>query len=180
MLIRTLFSAYSRLVLFAIGLLLGIQVPGFIDQYTQRIDAHFREVSINISGFQETADRQFSGDLQALINYYAASNDPVFVSDAESIQLIADRYQLLSAEQAALQASMLASALHVMFRANPEFFDETLTQYSYTVPLNAIAIQWGLALAILLTVTIDLTLFGCVRCVRWLGHRRHAAHTATK
>jgi hypothetical protein len=74
-------------VLFAVGLLLGIQVPSFIDQYQQRIDAHFREVSINITGFQDTADRLFSGDLESLIAYYRKSNDEVFQRDAASRRL---------------------------------------------------------------------------------------------
>ena len=49
------------------GLLLGIQVPNFVDQYSRRIDAHYQEVSENISGFQSTADLLFSGDLEELI-----------------------------------------------------------------------------------------------------------------
>ena len=106
-LFTSLFRTYSRLLLFAIGLLLGIQVPSFINQYQQRIDTHFREVSINIAGFQDTAERLFSGDLEALIAYYQNSNDEVFQSDAVSIQLIVDRYYRIRAEQEALQLSLI-------------------------------------------------------------------------
>jgi len=172
----SLFRAYSRLFLFAVGLLLGIQVPSFIDQYQQRIDAHFREVSINISGFQSTADVLFEGDLDALIAYYQASDDEVFQRDAASIRMIVDRYNRLSIEQQAMQDNMVAMAFHVIFTADREFFDETLQQYSYTVPLNSIAIQWGLALAVFITLLIDLTVFACIRCVRWLGHRQVKSH----
>tara|TARA_B100000959_G_scaffold99100_2_gene104808 strand:- start:13334 stop:13879 length:546 start_codon:yes stop_codon:yes gene_type:complete len=174
----SLFRAYSRLFLFAVGLLLGIQVPSFIDQYQQRIDAHFREASINISGFQSTADVLFEGDLGALITYYQASNDEVFQRDAASIRLIVNRYSRLSVEQLALQDNMVATAFHVIFAADREFFDETLQQYSYTVPLNSIAIQWGLALAVCITLLIDLMVFACIRCVRWLGHRQATSHTS--
>jgi len=68
---KNLLQTYSRLLLFAAALLLGIQIPSFIDQYEKRVDAHFQEVSINISGFQNTADLMFGGDLQQLIAYYA-------------------------------------------------------------------------------------------------------------
>ncbi|MDP6415757.1 MAG: DUF2937 family protein, partial [Gammaproteobacteria bacterium] len=148
----------------------------FIDQYQQRIDAHFREVSINISGFQSTADVLFEGDLDALIAYYQASDDEVFQRDAASIRMIVDRYNRLSIEQQAMQDNMVAMAFHVIFTADREFFDETLQQYSYTVPLNSIAIQWGLALAVFITLLIDLTVFACIRCVRWLGHRQVKSH----
>lgn len=152
--------------------MLGIQVPSFMDQYSQRIDAHFREVSINISGFQTTADRLFDGDLEALIAYYASSNDEVFESDADSIRLIANRYTRILNERNALQNNAFAVALHVMFAADQEFLDEALDQYSYTVPLNSVAIQWGIALAIFITLTMDLSIFGCQKCYRLVKGRK--------
>ena len=130
-LFTSLFRAYGRLVLFAVGLLLGIQVPSFMDQYQQRIDAHFREVSINITGFQDTADRLFNGDLESLIAYYRKSNDEVFQRDAASIRLIVDRYNQITAEQTALQGNMAALAWHIAFVSDREFFNEAMEQYSY-------------------------------------------------
>ena len=35
--------SYLRLVLFAIGLLVGVQVPGFINDYAKRVEAHLIE-----------------------------------------------------------------------------------------------------------------------------------------
>lgn len=175
---KSIFSAYARLVVFAIGLLLGIQVPSFIDQYQKRVDAHFQEVSINISGFQRTADLMFDGDLRELVAYYAASSDPVFVRDANSVRLIVDRFERLSKEQAELSSGIVSVAIHVIFAADQEFFDEAIQQYSYTVPLNSIAIQWGLALAVLLTLLIDCGVIGCVACGRLV--KRKIANQAFK
>ena len=170
--LRSLFRTYSRLLIFAGGLLIGIQVPSFIDQYQKRVDAHFQEVSINISGFQSTANLLFNGDIEALVAYYQNSNDIVFEQDAQSIKIIVDRFNRISGEQAALNKNIVFAALHVVFSADQEFFDETVSDYSYTVPLNGIAVQWGLSIAVLLTVAIDLGLFGCVKCVSMLGRRR--------
>jgi hypothetical protein len=172
MIIANLLKAYSRLAIFAVGILFGIQVPSFVDQYAKRIDAHFQEVSINISGFQETADNLFSGDLEALIAYYDDSNDAVFRSDADSIRLIADRYNRLESERAALQNNGLVVAMHVMFAADQEFFQEAFDQYTYTVPLNSIAVQWGLAFAIFITLTMDLSFFGCKKCYKLVSRRK--------
>ena len=124
------------MLIFAAGLLLGIQVPAFIDQYQQRVDAHFREVSANISGFQATADAFFEGDLDALVSYYRHSDDAVFSHDADSVNNVVQRFRRLSAEQQAMQAGRLAVALHVLFAADSELRSEALAQYSYTVPLN--------------------------------------------
>lgn len=173
---KSLLLTYCRLVIIAGAVLLGIQVPSFVEQYQQRVDAHFLEVSANISGFRTTANLLFGGDLQQLIAYYANSNDPVFQRDANSIQLIVDRYDRMAAEQAAMQGNLLAVAWHVMFVADPELFNETLDRYSYTVPLNALAVQWGLALAVVLTLTLDGLLFGCSKCIRYLRHRNRKQH----
>ncbi len=177
--ILSLLKTYSRLLVFAVGLLLGIQVPSFIDQYEKRIDAHFQEISANISGFQSTADLLFAGDMEALISYYQASNDTVFENDAQSIRLIVDRYTRISNEHAALTTNIVASALHVLFSADQEFFDETLDQYSYTVPLNILSIEWGLALALLLTIATDLGLFGCVKCAGLFRRNRRKNHLSS-
>jgi hypothetical protein len=105
--ILSLLKTYSRLLIFAGGLLLGIQVPNFVDQYERRIDAHYLEVNANISGFQSTADLLFSGDMEALIAYYADSNDLVFESDAQSIRSIVDRYDRISNEREVLSGNIL-------------------------------------------------------------------------
>ena len=163
MFIINLLKAYIRFAIFATGILIGIQVPSFVDQYAKRIDAHYQEVSFNISGFQKTANSLFGGDLEALIAYYDGSNDTVFRSDSESIRLITDRYYRLENERLALGHNALVVAMHVLFAADQEFFQETLEQYTYTVPLNSIAIEWGLAIAIFSILIIDLLYFGCTR-----------------
>ena len=167
-----LLKTYSRLFIFAGGLLLDIQVPNFFDQYERRIDAHYLEVSANISGFQSTADLLFSGDIQALITYYVDSNDLVFESDAQSIRSIVARYNRISNEREAMSGNILTAAMHVILYADDEFIGETFEQYGYTIPLNMLAVEWGLAIALLLTITIDLGLFGCVKCVGLIDRKK--------
>lgn len=163
----------TRLLVFGGGLLLGIQVPAFVDQYSQRVDAHYREVSANISGFQRTADEMFGGDLGNLVEYYRQSNDRVFESDAASVQNIVDRYYRISAEYDAMQSNLVAVVMHVLFTADAELLTETRNQYSYTVPLNGIALQWGLAAAVVLFLITELCIGCCAGCVRLVRSRRH-------
>ena len=122
--------------------------------------------------FKSTADLLFSGDMEALITYYAKSNDLVFESDAQSIRGIVDRYNRISNEQQALSRNILAAAMHVLLYADDEFLDETFEQYGYTVPLNMLAVEWGLAIALLLTIAIDLGLFGCVKCAGLINRKK--------
>ena len=80
--------SYLRLVLFTLGLLIGVQVPGFINDYANRVEAHLIEAQTGLAGFQNTANQFFKGDLQALVAHYQSSDDPVFRSDASSLPLL--------------------------------------------------------------------------------------------
>jgi len=134
---------------------------------------NFNLFSANILGFQRTADEMFGGDLGQLVEYYRQSNDPVFESDAASVQNIVDRYYRISAEYEAMQANLVAVAMHVMFTADNELLTETRNQYSYTVPLNGIALQWGFAAAVVLFVLAELSVGCCIGCVRLIAKRKH-------
>ncbi len=81
-----MFAGYVRLIVFAIGLLVGVQVPSFVDQYAKRVSAHQIEVAGNFRGFQDTADRYFGGSVEALITHHAASDDRVFQDEAKTIR----------------------------------------------------------------------------------------------
>lgn len=164
-----------RLLLFAAVLIAGIQVPAFVEQYEQRVDARYREVSANISGFQNTADVMFAGDLDALVDYYRNSNDAVFVSDADSVATIVSRFRLLSMEQQAMSGSSVVKLWHVLFASDSQLFAETTGQYSYTIPLNAAAILWGVSLALLITICCECLLIGAKVCMRRFGGRKPLA-----
>lgn len=150
--------SYLRLLLFACGLLAGVQVPGLMDQYGKRVDAHLREAQTAIAGFQATAADHFGGDLRALISHYQSSDDPVFQSDARSLQTLVTRLALLEREQALLKRPVWYVAGHLLLAAEPALRAETLAQYSYTVPLTPAAIGWGLSVALLLAWLIELPL----------------------
>jgi len=146
---------YIRLLTFACGLLIGIQVPSFMNQYQQRVDAHFLEVSSNISGFQATADLLFDSNMESLIAYYENSNDRIFEEDSKSIRNIYDRYNLILAEQTAINSEWYESAYHILIAANSELRNEAFDAYAYTVPLDVEALEWGFGVALFITLVCD-------------------------
>ncbi|RJG13907.1 DUF2937 family protein [Pseudomonas cavernicola] len=155
-----MFRHYLRLVLFALGLLLGVQVPGFINDYSQRIEAHWQESEQGLKGFRETAKNFFKGDLEALVAHYQASDDPVFNSDADSLNLLLDRSRLLDGEWRAMQGPWYAKAWHVASAADPELLEETYQGYRYQVLLAPEVIAWGIACALLLAWLVECLLLG--------------------
>lgn len=150
-----MFVDYLRLVLFAVGLLAGVQVPGFIDQYAKRVSAHQIEVATDFRGFQETADRYFGGSVAALISHHEASPDPPFRQEGQAIRAMYDRLMALTAELAALRGPLIAQVVHVALHPNREILAETRAAYTYSVPFNAAAIVCGVLAGTLLALCIE-------------------------
>ncbi|MBH3429639.1 DUF2937 family protein [Pseudomonas alkylphenolica] len=167
-----MFRSYLRLLLFTFGLLVGVQVPGLIDAYSQRVEAHLLESREGLKGFEATAQRFFKGDLQALVRHYRSSDDPVFNSDANSIESLLIRNQLFEREWQALQGPWLTRTWHVLANADSQLREETLKGYSYQILLKPEALAWGLSCALLLATLVEslLVLLGWVV----LGGRRKA------
>lgn len=151
-----MFRSYLRLVLFAVGLLAGVQVPGFIDDYAKRVEAHRLESQQSLQGFRDTAQRFFKGDLDALVAHYRVSNDPVMQSDARSVGKLVQRAALLDEEWQAMQGPWYAQAWHLATGGDGELFKETLDAYRYQVLLTPDAITWGVISALSLAWFVEL------------------------
>jgi hypothetical protein len=166
-----MFVDYLRLILFALGLLAGVQAPGFIDQYVKRVSAHQSEVVADFRGFQDTADRYFGGNVEALIAHHAASTDPPFRQEAQAIRAMYERLRALTAELAALRGPLIAQIIHVAVHPNREILAETRAAYTYAVPLNPAAILCGLIAGAVLALCVELLCRGLMRLVRPTSHR---------
>jgi hypothetical protein len=164
---------YVRLMLFAIGLLVGVQIPAFVDQYAKRVSAHQIEAAKNFRGFQDTADRYFGGSVEALIAHHAASADPAFEQEGRAIHDIAERLRALTAEMAALSGPLIQQIFHIVLRPDREILAETRAVYTYTVPLNPAAIVCGVATGGLLALLAEALLLVGARLLRPI-RARHA------
>ena len=162
--------SYLRLVLFAAGLLIGVQVPGFINDYVKRVEAHLIEAQTSLSGFQGTANQFFKGDMQALVAHYRASEDPIFRSDADSLSNMLNRQLALDKQFQAMQGPWYIRFLQVALAADPDIRKETWNGYSYQILLTPEAMIWGMSGALLLSFGIE-CLF---RLIDWvvLGGKR--------
>ncbi|NWL22314.1 DUF2937 family protein [Pseudomonas umsongensis] len=162
--------SYLRLVLFAAGLLIGVQVPGFISDYAKRVEAHLIEAQAGLSGFQNTANQFFKGDMQALVAHYRASEDPIFRSDADSLGNLLTRRVALDKQFQAMQGPWYIRFLQVVLAADPDIRKETWNGYSYQILLTPEAMIWGMSGALLLSFGIE-CLF---RLIDWvvLGGKR--------
>jgi hypothetical protein len=145
-----------------VALLAGLQVPNFVDQYQKRLDAHLREVTVNLQAFQEIADKYFGGDLGKLIELHLASDAKPFQEEGAAIRKMVERKLRFETDMAALKVGLPMRALHVLLRGDPEILGEARQQYSYAVPLNRDALLFGAAAALLFLLLVEL-LFALAR-----------------
>ncbi len=168
---------YLRLVVFALGLLVGVQGPAFVDQYAKRVSAHYLEVKHNFAGFQQAADQYFNGDVSALVAHHLQSPDRVFRGEAKTIGDLFARMKSLAAELDALNGSTLARLIHIIVNPNREILQETTSAYSYTVPLSPEAISYGVVAGLVLALAVELILAGlagfCLHQYQRLARGRH-------
>jgi hypothetical protein len=148
----TILHRYLLIFIACIALLIGLQAPSLVDQYQKRIDAHLREVTLNLQPFQETANRHFGGDMAKLLELHRASREKPFQEEGAAIEKMQQRKARFEAEQAALKAALPWRIAHVLFDGDKEIVDQTLAQYTWTVPLTQDALATGgvFALAVLL------------------------------
>jgi hypothetical protein len=151
-----MFRSYLRLALFALGLLVGVQVPGFIADYGKRVEAQRMESQRGLEGFETTARRFFKGDLESLVAHYQASKDPVMRSDAASVEVLVQRSQWLEREWRAMQAPWYGQVWHLLTGADHELLEATYNAYRYQVLLAPEAIAWGISCALLLAWLLEL------------------------
>ncbi|MDF1832124.1 MAG: DUF2937 family protein [Porticoccaceae bacterium] len=149
-------SDYLRLLFFTSGLLIGVQVPAFIDQYGKSLEAHLLESTAALREFEKDAERYFDGDLAQLIAHYQKHGDPVIRDGGNSINAIYIRNQVLAQAWKSFTTSSYSAYTHVLLAPLTEIKKEVWRSYTYSIILNPSAIISGLTGGLILSLLIDI------------------------
>ena len=145
----------DRLVLIAAAISGGL-LPGFIEQYRQRLGGRLDQARLDLASWQKVADQLFQGDLNQLIRYHAASPDPAFRAEAGVIQQLVATVQHLQEAVAALHGSLLQQASYLTLHLDASLARATLVDWTPTLSLSL----EGLAFAALFALIIWLLFHG--------------------
>ena len=156
--ILEIFHRYLFIIIACAALLLGLQIPNLADQYQKRVDAHLREVTINLQPFQEIANKYFGGSMEQLLELHRKSDEKPFREEGTAIEKMLQRKARFEAEMSALNATLPNRIVHVLFKSDKEMMDETITQYTYTAPLNQDALIVGGVFALIILLALELLL----------------------
>lgn len=173
---RSMGTLYRYFLIFAAcgSLLLGIQIPNFVDQYEMRLDAHLSEVKNNLRGYQEIADRLYDGSITTLINKHEKSNDLAFKQEAQPIRNMLDRYKHFTQEQASLATGLAGKVVYLLAKGDRELINETSTNYSFNIPLNEAAVVSGFSFMVIVVFIVELLRLMATKLLR--RNRRNFKH----
>lgn len=162
---------YFVILLALAAVLIGVQLPNFITQYQQRLDAQLSEAMVYYKEYQRIADTYLNGDMNALIELHENSDNPVFKEEAVPIRTLIERVQLYRYEQQQLEQGYLRQIWFIATAANQEMRDNTWRMYSFNVPLTRHAVISGIVSALLVVLVFDGCLGGCRMAYRRLRKR---------
>jgi hypothetical protein len=170
---------YFMVVIACVALLLGIQLPNLTDQYAKRVDASLREATLNLQPFLIIANQYAQGDIEALIALHRKSTEAVFRAEADAIERIYRRKLYLDAQAKAMHSHLVGRLWHLVWRADGDLREQTLLQYSATVPLTQEALIAGGVVALLTLLLLEGAMALGRRLnstlTRWINHRWRGA-----
>lgn len=150
---------YLKLAVLIFGVLIGVQIPGFVSQYGQNLDARVAESSKGLSQFKDDADQFFNGNIDQLLKHYARNQDPVIVAGGQSIKALVLRNQMLTQAQSDFHQSLYSPYLQVFVNPIAEIRQDVWNHYEYKVILNVEAISIGVIFGLMVLSLSELALF---------------------
>lgn len=152
-------SLTTRLLMLAAAaaaLLVGIQIPNFVNQYAKRLDAHYIEVQTNLKPFQEIADQYHAGSIEALIRKHKQSEDLTFRAEGAAIEKMVRRLEHFAREKREMETPLPQQVAFIVTRADPELVEETRLNYSFGLLLDHTAVLAGVISMLTVVVSLEL------------------------
>ncbi|MGB5985661.1 MAG: DUF2937 family protein [Desulfobacterales bacterium] len=161
-----LFFGFLDRVVFTLGVLVFMQLPHFVDQYTHRLGGYTRAAQEQLAQYQAIAQASFNGDLEALIREFENSPTPAIAQTGRQVAQTRSRAIQLQEGLRVLEARALARKLiYLAAYLEPQIARDSLRSFTPGLPLTSAALVCGL----LGGISSSLLLQGLLRIPRWLG-----------
>lgn len=141
----TFINGLLQRLLFTLGVILFMQLPQFIDHYSQQLSGYYLAQQKQLQQFQLIADNNFNGQLDKLIADFNTSPAPAVQQIGEQVFTLQQSLPVLATDLAILtdgnyvnQLSYFATSL------NTELAKNTLALFTPGIPLSQAALITGL------------------------------------
>ncbi len=156
-------------LLFAAGLVLFLQIPQFIDHYTQRYAGYRQAVADSVQQYQTSADTHYEGDLRLMIHEFQNAETPAMRDVGRKMDRERLKLDEMTAGLAVLRTGSLPAKLaHLATDIDMPLARATFEDYKPGLPLTLDAAICGLVGGIFASLLFNLLLWP----VRRLTDRR--------
>jgi hypothetical protein len=167
-------GALDRLVLVA-AILTGGCVPGFMGQYRQRVGGRLDQVMRDLIPFEQIAQRDFGGSLEALIQHHRDSVDQAFQQEAAAIQQMVDAAARLREAAAGLDTNVYGQFAWLVRHADPDIFHATWSAWRPSFDVSPDSLTFAVVAGLALWVLFLLIWSGAAASMRRLRGARAAS-----
>jgi len=141
----TFINGLLQRLLFTIGVMLFMQLPQFIDHYSQQLSGYYLAQQNQLQQFQLIADSNFNGQLNKLIADFNASPAPAVQQVGKQVITLQQSLPVLASDLAILTEGHYANKLsYFMTRIDSQLAENTLTHFTPGIPLSQTALLTGL------------------------------------
>jgi Protein of unknown function (DUF2937) len=165
---------YLLIMIACASILLGIQIPSFVDQYEKRLDAHLIEAENNLRGYQDIADKFYGGSIASLLDKHERSLDETFKAEAQPIKNIFERYRRFAKAKLSLDTGLPGKIAFIITQGDKELINETYTSYSFTVPLNGAAVACGFMVMAVMVLLVELIRIAVLKLIHMRSFKAQA------
>ncbi|WP_105255539.1 DUF2937 family protein [Pseudoalteromonas sp. T1lg75] len=165
---------YLRLCVFFIAALVGLQVPGFKDDYGHALRAAMVETNAAVAPFKDDAEQFFDGSLTKLLAHYQQSADPVYAKGGDNLATLLQRSETL---QNALNEFSQYPYLHLVRSPVPSIGIQVWHNYTPQIQLNLEALASAVIFALLVSWTIEALFVLMVLALMRAAHMLRPART---
>ncbi|KGJ98720.1 DUF2937 family protein [Thalassotalea sp. ND16A] len=140
-------------VLFAINMVVAMQLPGFIQQYGQRLAGHLDEAKYQLANYQYIADQHYQGDIQLLVKRYQTNSDPGINAAGDLVFELIERISLLTAQVEHLfNRNFFSKIYYFIIEIDLAVAQATLRDYQLSIPLDKASLLIGFVFAVVVSL----------------------------
>ena len=175
---KIILGLFDRL-LFTLGVLLFLQLPQFLDQYTQRAGGYYDAERAHLAQYQSMADASFAGDLQGLIASFKTNPNAAIAQTGKNIEAIKSNVIELERGIRILESTDLIRKLVYLLSGHIDLdlAEGTLRAFQPGIPLTTDAILCGAAGGLVFTSLFNGMLWLPKRSFTRNGSRRKLVNT---
>lgn len=150
--LKVISSLFDR-CLFTVLFIFGVQIPEFIQQYSQRLSGHLNEALGQLNEYQLVADRHFDGSLPSMVTKYLTNSEPAIKETAAIINNVSNRVSDLKSQLFNIkETEYIESLYYFLIQFDSSMAQATLEQYQLAIPISLPALATGVLLALGVTL----------------------------